>query len=224
MSAASSIVATAYLPSAVKLEINYIAGHYPTTIVASEGSSSSVPTSTALGPATSANSSASSSTQPASTSPSSSTSQGLSTNAIIGIAVGASVGGVFLLSGLIYSLRLFLRRRQDQQQGDDENAGGGNDKITTGSPNGELDAMDAQDPNTGTEQPSHLAGARTSTISELDGRSSRPWSMRSEVDGTGAGTGSSIASPTRMQSISEQGHGQVQPSELAAIPLVELEA
>lgn len=224
LSAASTLSATASLPSAVGLEINYMAGHYPTfpaatTATASDTQQSAtvtaVATITAPKPAASTASSAQAT----------STSQGLGTNTTIGIAVGAAVGGV-LLAALMVLLRRLLHWKQGQQNVDGANTDGGNEKAPAGIPD-DLELAD-----TGNEQAARImVSPRTSVISGgTDGHSTRPWSMGSDV----ADRTSSLASPVRMGSIWEQQQQQSQqqpahghtagPAELAANPLVELEA
>lgn len=231
LSAASSLTATASLPSAVGLEINYMAGHYPTspaavtTVSASATRQSSTgdqgSTITALTTVTAPTPTAATSSSAQATS----TSQGLGTNTIIGVAVGSSVGGAILLAALILFFRSRFLTRQGQQKVDGAKTDEANDKAPTASPNMELAAIvGVQDDRTGNAQMPRVASPRTSAVSESDSRSLRPWSMGSEVDGTGAGRTSSVASPGRMQSIREQDHGQPQPIELAANSLVELEA
>lgn len=224
LSAASAITATAYLPSATGLEINYVAGHYPTSTLANTtpGSSAQQSTSRSQGLTTAATS-----TPPAvtsSTAQTASTSQSLGTDATIGIAVGASIGGVLLLSALGYFLHWLVLRRRRQQDADSANSKNISGKNPHESANAALGTIGAaQDGNTGNEEGDRLASARTSAVSELDHHPARPWSIGSEVDGTSAGRASSVVSPTRMESILEQNHGHMGPVELAANPVVELE-
>lgn len=231
LSAASSLSATASLPSAVGFEINYMAGHYPTspaavtTVSASTTQQSSTGdqgyTITALATVTAPTPTTSSSPSAQATP----TSHGLGKNSIIGVSVGSSAGGFLLLAGLVLSFRRRFLARQGQQKVDGANTVEANDKAPTASSNTELAATGgAQNESAGNEQSSWAGSPRTSAVSGSDNRWPRPWSMGSEFDGTGAGTISSVASPGRMQPIWEQDHEQVQRIELAADPLVELEA
>lgn len=226
MSAASFLTATASLPSAVGLEINYVAGHYPTspaviTVTASNTQQSSTGGQTVTAVATTTvpkpSGSATSSTQVTSTS------QGLGPNATIGVAVGATVGGVLLLATLAFCLRRLLHRKPGQQNEDEKNRDGGNEKAPAGiTDDMELaDGGAAQTGHTSDEQAaSRIVSSRMSAVSGMDDHSARPWS----VDSDAAGRTSSLASPARMGPIWEQAHGgHTGPVELAANPLVELE-
>lgn len=228
MSAASFLTATASLPSAVGLEINYVAGHYPTslaviTVTASNthqsttGGQGLTVTAVATMTAPKLSGSAASSTQVTSTS------QGLGTNATIGVTVGAAVGGVLLLAALVFFLHRLLHWKQGQQNVDGKRTEGGNEKAPTEIPD-DMELADggaAQAGHTGNEQASRFVSSRTSAVSGMDDHSARPWSMGSDD----AGRTSSLASPARIGSIWEQAHGgHTGPVELAANPLVELEA
>lgn len=226
LSAASAITATAHLPSAVGLEITYVAGHYPTSTASGSATqqattrSQDIITATAVMTVTAASPPAATSSLAQTTS----APEDLGTNATIGIAVGASIGGVLLLGALCFFLRWLLLRRQEQRKADGTNTREVDEKTPAGSPNLGLATIDAaRNEGNGMGQTSQVASPRRSTVSELDNHSARPWSTGPEVNDTGAWRTRSVVSPPRMDSILEQGQEQVEPIELAAIPLVELE-
>lgn len=179
------------LPTALGQSVIWQPGYVPTPTFPTTGGSSSTSA------ATSTPTSSGSTTSAPTAAPTAATTEDMPTGTKIGIGVGVGVGGALLLCLLA---QLFLRHRRTQKAKAAARADGSEFNSPESKHTGLGIAGAGSSPMPGTPgTPGTFATSATTAPSELEPTAARPWSLRSELHGSG--TPASLAEQQHMGAI-----------------------